>query len=147
MPLLFAAAFVLLLDLIKMSGELNRPKSRMSGGSSRYRKLNFDDVTVEHECVLPGEFLICSSFVLTNFCAFSFSDRPDVIAAEHNRIVASLLSCIAISKEHPSTKKYFQSSESIHKEIVRHMFSNYWFIIHPFSGLRYVHNNNYLSVP
>lgn len=39
-------------------------EARMSGGSLPYWKLNFDDVTVEHDCVLPGEFLI---FVLSLF--------------------------------------------------------------------------------
>lgn len=41
-----------------MSGELNGTRLSVSGGSLRHRKLNFDDVSVEHDCVLPGEFMI-----------------------------------------------------------------------------------------
>ncbi|CAO1324147.1 unnamed protein product [Diamesa hyperborea] len=52
-----------------------------------------------------------------------------------------MLSWIVVSKFNPNTKKYFQSSESIRNEVTRHISSDYWFIIHPFSVFRFYWNS------
>jgi hypothetical protein len=110
--------------------------SKMFGGSLRHRKLNFDDVTVEHDCILPGEFLIllydCSPKLKI---ANKFEAPPSVVPSGCN-ITSLLLTSTIISTKNPSTKKHFQSSDSIYKEITRHVFGNYWYIIHPCSQLQ-----------
>lgn len=114
-------------------------EARMSGGS--LSKLNFDDVTVEHDCVLPGEFMISFFHGLAKLIIPTASAAPPCaiklnVPIARYRPASLLLSTIVVSKKHPSTKKYFQSSDAVYKEITRHMFSNYWYIIHPYSKLK-----------
>lgn len=101
----------------------------MSGGSFRNRKFNFD----RHACVLPGELLI-TLLPLFTIHWNSDSDPLDYVNEGGCKLFTLLL---VVSKTHPSTRKHFQSSDSYCKEITRHMFSNYWYIIHPYSKLRY----------
>ena len=67
------------------------------------------------------------------------SAAPDILKTrlkKYNKILHKLLSFTVVSKFNPNTKKYFQSSESIRNEVIRHISSDYWFIIHPFSIFR-----------
>ena len=67
------------------------------------------------------------------------SDAPDIVKTRlknDNKILHKVLSLTVISKFNPNTKKHFQSSESIRNEVTRHITSDYWFIIHPFSVFR-----------
>lgn len=100
------------------------------------KKLNFDDVTVEHDCILPGKFYLPQE--IRNLIQTPL-DAPDIIKTrlkKYNKILQKMLSWIVVSKFNPNTKKYFQSSESIRNEVTRHISSDYWFIIHPFSIFR-----------
>ncbi|XP_053692207.1 potassium/sodium hyperpolarization-activated cyclic nucleotide-gated channel 2-like [Sabethes cyaneus] len=45
--------------------------------------------------------------------------------------------CFLIDSNHPQTKRFFQSSYMYRSELVRHIKSDYWFIIHPFSRFRF----------
>ncbi|KAG5679446.1 hypothetical protein PVAND_009011 [Polypedilum vanderplanki] len=97
----------------------------MSAGSNE-RKLKFDDVTVDHKCkcTLPA--------------------RPNVIkkrVSDDKKLVLHLLHTIIIWSDNPNTKKHFHSSEEVYNEITRHIFSNYWYIIHPYSCFRFYWNS------
>ncbi|XP_055539952.1 potassium/sodium hyperpolarization-activated cyclic nucleotide-gated channel 1-like isoform X2 [Wyeomyia smithii] len=45
--------------------------------------------------------------------------------------------CFLIDPNHPQTKRFFQSSYTYRSELIRHIKSDYWFIIHPFSSFRF----------
>lgn len=117
---------------------------RKSGGSASshyYKKRFFDDVTFEHKCKLTGEVL--RNYFFRNFCHHIFhtyvKDHPDIIklcVRDSPKRVLHLLRIIIIWRDNPNTKKHFQSSDAVNKEIIRHIFSNYWYIIHPYSCLR-----------
>ncbi|XP_058446188.1 potassium/sodium hyperpolarization-activated cyclic nucleotide-gated channel 2-like [Malaya genurostris] len=42
-----------------------------------------------------------------------------------------------IDPEHPQTKRFYSSSYMFRTELIRHIKSDYWFIIHPFSRFRF----------
>ena len=76
----------------------------------------------------------------------SFEDRQKSInRKEDGRLVTFLISMIVVSESHPKTKKYFHSTDAVYKEIIRHMFSNYWYIIHPYSKFRQVLNKLFFN--
>lgn len=80
------------------------------------KKFNFDGDIDDHHCILPDKP-----------CAIQYR-----VPLKHF-FIRLLLPFIIISKKNPKTKKYFQSEDAIYKEKIRHVFSDFWYIVHPLS--------------
>lgn len=72
------------------------------------------------------------------------AEPPNILTSSDRKkfnFITPLLSLTVISNKHPSSKSKFQSRSAIRNEIIRHMVSNYWYIIHPYSKLKWVFHN------
>ncbi|XP_039432030.1 potassium/sodium hyperpolarization-activated cyclic nucleotide-gated channel 1-like isoform X1 [Culex pipiens pallens] len=77
-------------------------------------------ITFEHDCTLRDEpHYLTNRIESPQSCAFRFREW------------------FLIDPRHPQTVRYYTSSYLLRSELVRHIKSRYWFMIHPFSRFRF----------
>lgn len=86
--------------------------------------LNFNNITVEHNCTLKKP-----------------KNNIEYRCPRSQSCCFAILSRTVASKKHVDSKRFFKSNKRMNNEIFRHMTSNYWYIIHPFSRFRFLWNS------